>query len=166
MERNGRRQTVDELLRELDTIVNHTPPDDKTPKRRIRLEFLIFISQSATLSFFYQTIAYYLNGGPIEWSDVNEAYGSLFGLGSQPTSNIDDYPAVDEVLAFMDGRRQRLLQVLEACGDEQLAVQTPEGAPEFMPDFASVFKTAIWHEGLHSGQLSLIRRSLGFEPLV
>ena len=101
-----------------------------------------------------------------EWSEVNEAYGSLFGLGSQPTSNIDDYPAVEEVLAFMDGRRQRLLQVLEGCGADQLAVQTPEGAPEFMPDFASVFETAIWHEGLHSGQLSLIRRSLGFEPLV
>ena len=62
---NGGRQTVDELIGELDRIVNYTPADDKTPKRRRRLTFLRIIKQSELLSYFYSIIAYYLNGGPI-----------------------------------------------------------------------------------------------------
>ena len=48
---NGRRQGVGELLNELNIIVNHTPPDDKTSKRRKRLEFLRIINSSRDLSF-------------------------------------------------------------------------------------------------------------------
>tara|TARA_Y100001934_G_scaffold107684_1_gene132219 strand:+ start:603 stop:1142 length:540 start_codon:yes stop_codon:yes gene_type:complete len=101
-----------------------------------------------------------------EWSETNEQYGSLFGLGSQPSANIEDYPPVEQVLAFMQDRREKLLATLESMDIQQLEAETPEGAPAFMPDNASVFETAVWHEGLHSGQLSLLRRSLGFEPLV
>ena len=97
---------------------------------------------------------------------TNEEYAGLFGLGSQPSGNLAEYPTVERVLAFMAERRERLLQALEEMTDEQLAEATPQGAPEFMPDNASVFETAVWHEGLHSGQLSLLRRSLGFDPLV
>ena len=35
-----------------------------------------------------------------------------------------------------------------------------------LPDFAAVFETAIWHEGLHCGQITVARRALGFPPLV
>ena len=98
--------------------------------------------------------------------DTNEEYAGLFGLGSQPAGNLAEYPTVESVLAFMAERRERLIQALEEMTDEQLAEATPQGAPEFMPDNASVFETAVWHEGLHSGQLSLLRRSLGFDPLV
>ncbi len=96
----------------------------------------------------------------------NQEYAALFGLGSQPSADIDDYPPVERVLAFMADRRQKLLQALEEMEQPQLTASTPEGAPEFMPDHASVFETAVWHEGVHSGQLSLLRRSLGFAPTV
>ncbi len=98
--------------------------------------------------------------------EVNDQYGTLFGLGSQPSADISSYPAVESVLGFMADRREKLLQALDEMSDEQLAQATPDGAPEFMPDNASVFETAVWHEGLHSGQISLIRRSLGFDPIV
>lgn len=97
---------------------------------------------------------------------VNEEYGALFGLGSQPSADLSEYTLVENVLGFLVERREKLLLALEEMTDHQLADPTPDGASEFMPDNAAVFEIAIWHEGLHSGQISLIRRSLGFEPLV
>jgi len=98
--------------------------------------------------------------------EANDQYGTLFGLGSQPSEDLSSYPSVESVIGFMADRREKLLQALEEMSDEQLTQATPDGAPEFMPDNASVFETAVWHEGLHSGQISLIRRSLGFDPIV
>jgi hypothetical protein len=92
-------------------------------------------------------------------------YAARFGVGSQPTPNPDEYPPVDEVLEFMRERRSVLLSLLDNLTDADLSQPTPDGAPEFLPDIASVFETAIWHEGLHSGQLSVTRRALGHRPL-
>ena len=88
-----------------------------------------------------------------------------FGMGSAPTSQSADYPPPEQVLAAMRERRAELLDVLDHLSENQLAAKTPPGSPDFLPDLASVFETAIWHEGLHAGQLSLIRRSLGHKPL-
>jgi hypothetical protein len=65
----------------------------------------------------------------------------------------------------MRGRREVLLSILNTLSDEELGAATPDGAPRFMADFAAVFETAIWHEGMHCGQLTTTRRSLGFTPL-
>jgi hypothetical protein len=87
-----------------------------------------------------------------------------FGMGSQPTNRITDYPAVASVLGFMRERREKLLSVLESMTDDDLARPTPAGTPDFLSDVASVFEMAVWHEGMHSGQLSVTRRALGFKP--
>jgi hypothetical protein len=89
---------------------------------------------------------------------------SRFGMGSHPTDQVTDYPPVETVLAFMRERRATLLQILDELTDADLAKPTPKGTPEFLSDVGSVFETAIWHEGMHSGQLSVVRRSLGHKP--
>jgi hypothetical protein len=95
-----------------------------------------------------------------------DGFNIRFGMGSQPTSEPDQYPPAEKVLATMRERRAKVLEVLAGFSDEDLAKKTPEGAPEFLPDFASVFEMVIWHEGLHAGQLSVTRRALGHKPLV
>ena len=50
--------------------------------------------------------------------------------------------------------------------DEDLDKPTPEGAPEFLSNYRQVFELAVWHEGIHVGQLTVARRALGFKPLV
>jgi uncharacterized damage-inducible protein DinB len=92
-------------------------------------------------------------------------FQAKFGMGSQPTNQPSEYPAPESVLAAMRERRQALLAVLDGMSDEDLAKNTPEGAPDFLPDAASVFELAIWHEGQHSGQVSVARRALGYKPL-
>jgi uncharacterized damage-inducible protein DinB len=96
----------------------------------------------------------------------NKEFGLKFGMGSQPSPNPADYPPPEEVLATMRERRQSLLSLLDGLSDDDLSQKTADGAPEFLSDFASVFELAIWHEGLHSGQLSLTRRALGHAPVM
>jgi uncharacterized damage-inducible protein DinB len=88
-----------------------------------------------------------------------------FGMGSQPTSDPSAYPPPQSVVATMRERRAALLATLSSLSDDDLAKKTPDGAPEFLPDVASVFEMAIWHEGQHKGQLSVARRALGYQPL-
>lgn len=96
----------------------------------------------------------------------NKDFGLKFGMGSQPSPNPADYPPPADVLSTMRERRQALLALLDKLGDDDLARKTAAGAPEFLADFGSVFELAVWHEGLHSGQLSLTRRALGHAPVM
>ncbi|QDU93576.1 DinB family protein [Lignipirellula cremea] len=100
-----------------------------------------------------------------ERSQENAEFQRLFGLGSQPSANPQDYPSPEEVLQVMRERRQVLLEILADLTEEDLARPTPAGTPEFLPDLGGVLETAIWHEGLHSGQLTVHRRALGHQPL-
>jgi len=100
-----------------------------------------------------------------EKSDRNQQFQTCFGVGSRPTANPADYPSPEEVLAYMRDRREKLMQVLDGLGEEELSTPLSHGAPNFLSDFASVFELAVWHEGLHSGQVSVARRSLGNPPL-
>ncbi len=94
-----------------------------------------------------------------------DGFESRFGMKSQPTANAADYPPTAEVLAAMRDRRAALLAALDELTDEQLAQPVPKPSQMFT-DLASVFELAIWHEGLHAGQVSLARRALGYPPLV
>jgi hypothetical protein len=93
-------------------------------------------------------------------------FSEKFGMGSHPTGNAADYPPVEQVLGYMRDRRQTLLAALAAMNEEDLNQPTPQGTPDFLSNIASVFETAIWHEGLHSGQVSMVHRALGNPPLM
>jgi uncharacterized damage-inducible protein DinB len=92
-------------------------------------------------------------------------FQAKFGMGSQPTNQPAEYPTPESVLQAMRERREALLSVLDQLSDDDLAKKTPSGAPDFLPDVGSVFELAIWHEGQHSGQVSVARRALGHKPL-
>lgn len=102
----------------------------------------------------------------LDLARLPEGFQAQFGVGSHPTNDPADYPSPEEVVAVMRERRQTLLGVLESFSDDDLARSTPAGAPDFLPDFGSVFELAVWHEGLHAGQLTVVRRALGFPPVM
>lgn len=98
-------------------------------------------------------------------SSAKPRFQELFGMGSRPTANADAYPPIDEVRAYMTERRETLLGILDELDDDGLSRPLPEGAPDFLKDVASTFSLVAWHEGLHSGQVSVARRALGNAPL-
>lgn len=120
---------------------------------------LWFAGHMATIDNFFLSLVAPQKAKPLP------EFQSKFGMGSQPTNNPVDYPAPADVLATMRERRAELLAVLDGMNEEDLAKKTPAGAPEFLPDVASVFELAIWHEGQHNGQLSVARRALGHKPI-
>jgi uncharacterized damage-inducible protein DinB len=120
---------------------------------------LWFVGHMATSDNFFLSLV-----AP-EKSQKLPEFQAKFGMGSQPTNQVNEYPPLESVLATMRERRQTLLAVLDRLSDEDLAKKTPAGAPDFLPDVASVFELAIWHEGQHSGQVSVARRALGHKPL-
>jgi len=120
---------------------------------------LWFVGHMATSDNFFLSLV-----APEKARQLSE-FQIRFGMGSQPTNDPAAYPDVESVQQVMRERRQALLAALEGMGDDDLARKTPSGAPEFLPDVGSVFELAIWHEGQHSGQLSVARRALGHKPL-
>jgi uncharacterized damage-inducible protein DinB len=93
-------------------------------------------------------------------------YQEMFGMGSRPSSHPGDYPEVAEVLDFMRKRRAAVLEILGGLSDGDLAAAAPPHAPDMMPDVGSIFETAVWHEAMHAGQVTIARRALGHPPLV
>lgn len=90
----------------------------------------------------------------------------LFGVGSHPVNDPAVYPPPEDVVEQMRERRRTLLSLLEGLSEEDLARKTPAGSPDFLSDFGLVFGAAAWHEGVHTGQLSIARRAIGCAPLM
>jgi uncharacterized damage-inducible protein DinB len=102
---------------------------------------------------------------PEKVATLPPGYKEMFGMGSKPSSNPADYPPPEEVMRVFRDRRQALLAALDSLNEADLA-KAPKGAPDFFKDFAGVFELATWHEGLHTGQISVARRALGYPPLM
>jgi len=89
----------------------------------------------------------------------------LQGVREAAERMLADYPPVEEVLDFMRQRRTVLFEILASLTDDQLTAALPEGAPDFFPNLGGAFEMAVWHEGLHLGQITVARRALGHEPV-
>ena len=94
----------------------------------------------------------------------NAQYAALFGKGSSVSDSLADYPSPDEILAYMRERRSVYLELLDGLAPSDLERPTT-GGPPFMFDVGSVYQMSVWHEGLHTGQLTMIHRALGKTPL-
>lgn len=95
-----------------------------------------------------------------------EDYVAKFGRGSVTTGDPADYPPAEEIVAFMRDRRQLMVEEIAKFTDDDLTKPLPPGFPPFLPDFGQLFAFYAWHEGMHSGQISMIRRALGHPPMV
>jgi hypothetical protein len=114
---------------------------------------------ASTDNFFISVLA------PEKAKDMAE-HNRLFGVGSQPVSDSGVYPPPEKVLDEMRERRSVLLGILDSFSEEDFSRPTPPGTPDFLRNFAAVFEAAVWHEGLHTGQLSMARRAIGCPPLM
>jgi uncharacterized damage-inducible protein DinB len=90
----------------------------------------------------------------------------MFGMGSKPSPNPNDYPPPEEVLRVMRDRRKAVLEAFDSVSEGDLSKPLPKGAPDFFKDTGSLFELMVWHEGLHMGQVSIARRALGHGPLM
>jgi hypothetical protein len=97
-------------------------------------------------------------------SVLGESWKKHFGAGSKPSGNRSAYPPVEQIKAGLDRSRKALLEWLGSMDERKLASPLPSGWDMFAPTFGDLPGSLAWHEGLHAGQVSVVRRGLGLPP--
>ena len=96
-------------------------------------------------------------------SKIDDAWKSLFGGKSEPTSDASQYPDKDTLMGLYEDAVNRIAAALKACDESFLERATPDEA--FRKRFPTVgfalLHVMAGHELLHLGQLSAWRRALG-----
>jgi uncharacterized damage-inducible protein DinB len=95
---------------------------------------------------------------------VPRTFSKCFGKGSVPTETASDYPSVEEIRSVFDAVHRRALDELAALPDESLDQKVDPPHPAFSTKLGAL-QFCPMHEMIHAGQIGLIRRLLGAEPL-
>ncbi len=106
----------------------------------------------------------FIQGKPNRYENL----GAVVGLKSAPTDRESDYPSIEEGLAMLEQVRGDVLAYLETIDEDTLDAKS-HAPEEFGDSFSTVgkcFTAMIMHVAIHAGQLTVIRRSLGREPLM
>lgn len=98
-------------------------------------------------------------------SRLPDGWHELFSNGSTPQPNVSDYPPIGEIHDVLAGNREALVSWLKSLDEAALSAPLPGDFSGFAPNFAVLPLTLAWHEGLHAGQLTVVRKSLGIKPM-
>lgn len=94
---------------------------------------------------------------PAEWDQ-------LFGMGSTPTSALSRYPPFNQLRDLSQQCREELIGWFQGMTDEKLAEPLPPEHGPFAANYGALISAIAWHEGIHEGQLTVVRKSLGIKP--
>ena len=94
----------------------------------------------------------------------SQEFVRLFGANSVPDADPAKYPAPAEIRAVLDRVHEQVLRELPGLDEAELGQAVPHPHP-----FAKTKLLALlWcahHEMLHAGQIGLLRRLLGHQPM-
>src|SRR5262249_45049194 len=93
-----------------------------------------------------------------EWST---SWTSLFARGAAPPSR-EQLPGVDEVRSTWQELSGKLLTSLDGAPPDLLAKPAPQGPPTFDGKISGVIAFLAFHETYHVGQISYLRKWLGY----
>jgi hypothetical protein len=104
----------------------------------------------------------------IESSDFREEWAPLFGRGSTPCSEDNKYPGKDELWDAFKRLQSTVMERVVTLTSEELAQpHTVEPLKAPFPTLGDLLLQMLTsHDGLHAGQLSDWRRTLGFPRLM
>lgn len=95
---------------------------------------------------------------------LSKQFFRSFQKGTTPAFDATEYPPAAEIHDTLARVHDASLRELEQHTDESLDVMLPEPHAVFDTKLGSVFFCAT-HEMLHAGQIGLLRRMLGKEPI-
>lgn len=95
---------------------------------------------------------------------ISKAFLRAFLKGTRPEADPARYPPVGEIRRVFDAVHVQALSELPTYGEDELRTSVPEPYMVFDNKLGSLFFCAA-HEMLHAGQIGLLRRLLGKEPI-
>ncbi|HVP12468.1 MAG TPA: DinB family protein [Phycisphaerae bacterium] len=97
-------------------------------------------------------------------ADRFNAWKEMFFTGSTPKANPTDYPRLSEIRDCLTRSRGNLIEWLGSLSEQQLLAPLSGEMQSFAPTLAAMMSSIACHEAMHAGQLTIIRKSLGFKP--
>lgn len=95
---------------------------------------------------------------------LSKQFFRRFQKGTKPEFDATEYPSISEIRDTMDRVHTASLEELTRYTDESLNEKLPEPHAVFDTKLGSVFFCSS-HEMLHAGQIGLLRRMLGKDPV-
>jgi hypothetical protein len=95
---------------------------------------------------------------------ISKPFLRLFLKGTRPQADASAYPAPAEIRRVFDAVHRQAMLELPQTSLAELQVQVPEPYAVFDNKLGSLFFCAS-HEMLHAGQIGLLRRLIGKEPI-
>jgi len=92
-------------------------------------------------------------------------WNAMFGMASTPVDDPAAYPPFEQVRRAFDERHQAVVDWFASLDESKLSEPLPDDLRNFAPTFAALPGSMAAHEGMHAGQITVIRKSLGL-PLV
>jgi hypothetical protein len=93
-----------------------------------------------------------------EWET---SWSSLFTRGAKLTAQ-EQYPAIEEIRCAWDEVSGRLVSSLAGASADALARPAPKGPPSFDGKISGLVAFLAFHETYHVGQVSYLRKWLGY----
>jgi len=91
-------------------------------------------------------------------SALTEQEQKLFGGGATPTENPADYPARERLMELFTERRQAIADYFKGLSEAELLAPVEGPMAQFGDTRAKLMSSLAWHESMHAGQLTVIRR--------
>ena len=94
---------------------------------------------------------------------ISAAFRSAYGRGSSPVAGPEGNPGADRILELLSGVHRQVLEEVAGFSDDLLAESAGVEHPMFETR-GGALGWCIHHEFTHAGQISLLRRLLGYQP--
>ncbi len=93
----------------------------------------------------------------------------IFGASSEPTTNLEDYPAWADVRAKAEQVQKNTLAFIDSLTDADLEAPSknpPAGKEDFFGTVGACFLVLTLHPVMHRGQVADARRMAGRAPIM
>jgi uncharacterized damage-inducible protein DinB len=99
-------------------------------------------------------------------NDWNTEWSPLFARGAERRVDASEYPSVDEMRDAWNQISEQLKATLNESSAEKLGSSAPEGMPSFDKTVSGSVAFFAFHDCYHTGQMSFLRKWLGYGQTV
>ncbi len=96
---------------------------------------------------------------------VTDEFRAPFMRGSTPHADPSEYPPLAEIKNFFERTQQTCIELVRSMPETELTEPAGSDPHPLFSNKAGAISVAALHETFHAGQIAMIRRSLGKNPL-
>jgi hypothetical protein len=155
---------IESARRYTTNLLNHVPPTDWFRMPREGVSHIAWQVGHLAMAEYRLALERVRGKRPDDEQILPALFLERFGKGSSPTGDPAAYPPIETIRAVFDAVHRRVQAEVASLDDAVL--QEPSAAAHTL--FTTKLGALLWcaeHEMVHAGQIGLLRRLLGSQPL-